>query len=207
MCGGYEHSFSLVVISARIVSMYAEANRGRRVLSAALCRIVILLGYVLRILVEIMDSSLSEESMNEYFVFDALKQIVGTIDTIGTQLLRGKGSRFLNAKVVKEVETAMKELELKVVTATHISKTSVHSEKITRLEKQSRNIYDEPHHVRPEISPFFVGRTKELEKLSEILRVRGSAVITQYGGAGKSELMIAFAARAKLENKVPGGVY
>ena len=49
----------------------------------------------------------------------------------------------------------MKELELKVVTASNTSKTSVLSEEITRLEKQSRNIYDEPHHVRPEISLFF----------------------------------------------------
>ena len=39
------------------------------------------------------------------------------------------------------------------------------------------------------------------------MRVRRSAVITQYGGAGKSELMVAFEARAELENKVPGGVY
>ena len=47
----------------------------------------------------------------------------------------------------------------------------------------------------------------ELEKLSEILQVRGSAVITQYGRAGKTELMAAFAARAEDENKVAGGVY
>ena len=82
------------------------------------------------------------------------------------------------------------------MTATNISKTSVLSEKVTRLEKQSKNIYDERHHVQPEILPFFVGCTKKLEKLSEILRVRGSAVITQYGGAGKTELMAAFAAHA-----------
>ena len=103
---------------------------------------------------------------------------------------------------MKEGETTMKELYLKLVTATNISKTSVHSEKITRLEKQSRNISDEPHHVRPGILTFFVGRTKEFEKLSEILRVCGSAVITQYGGAGKTELIAVFAARAEHESKV-----
>ena len=68
-----------------------------------------------------------------------------------------------------------------------------------RLEKQSRNIYDESH--------FLVGRTKELEKLCEILRVRGSAVITQNGRAGKTELVAVFAARAEHENKEVGGVY
>ena len=58
---------------------------------------------------------------------------------------------------MKEVETAIKKLELQVVTVTHISKTSIHSEKFTRLEIKPSNIYDEPHHVRPETSPFFVG--------------------------------------------------
>ena len=72
--------------------------------------------------------------------------------------------------------------------------------KITRLEKQLRNIYDEPHHVRRETSIFFVGRTKELGKLSEILRVYGSAVITQHGGAGKSEVIVEFVACADHES-------
>ena len=83
--------------------------------------------------------------------------------------------------------------------------TSVHREKVRRLEIQPMNISDKPHHVRPGISPFFVGRTKELEKLCEILRARGSAVITEYGGAGKKELMVVFAAPAEHENKVAGG--
>ena len=61
----------------------------------------------------------------------------------------------------------MKELELKVVTASNTSKTSVQSEKITFLEKQSGNTYYELQHVRPEISSFFVGRTNELEELNE----------------------------------------
>ena len=51
------------------------------------------------------------------------------MDTIETQLLPGKDSRFLNAKVVKEVETTMKELKLKVVIASNISKTSEWIEK------------------------------------------------------------------------------
>ena len=61
--------------------------------------------------------------------------------------------------------------------------------------------------MRPGIIPFLVGRTKELEKLSEILRLRRSAVITQYGGAGKTELMDVFAACVEHENKVAGRVY
>ena len=55
--------------------------------------------------------------------------------------------------------------------------------------------------VRPEISPFFVGRTKKLGKLSEILRACGSAVIMKNGGAEKSRLMVALAAYAEHEIK------
>ena len=45
------------------------------------------------------------------FVFDLLKQTMDTMDTIETQLLRGKDSRFLNEKVLKEVERTVHELE------------------------------------------------------------------------------------------------
>ena len=101
--------FQLVLIYARIASIYAEANRGSRVVPAALYRIMILLGYVLRSLAEIMNPSSSVEFIDDDFAFDLLKQTVDTIVTIETQLLRGKGSRFLSAKVVKEVEMTMKE--------------------------------------------------------------------------------------------------
>ena len=129
--------FQLVLISVRIVSIYAEEDRGCIVLSATLCRIVILLGYVLQSLVEIMDYSLSAELTYEGFLFDVLKQNVDTMNTIETQLLSGKVSRFLNVKLVKEMETTMKQLELRVVTATNTSKTSVHREKVTFNESKT----------------------------------------------------------------------
>ena len=68
-----------------------------------------------------------------------LIQIVDTMNTVETQVLRGKGCRFLDARVVKEVETSMKELELKVVTAANISTTSVFRERVMFLKKQSEN--------------------------------------------------------------------
>ena len=74
-----------------------------------------------------------------YFIFDVLKKTVDTMDIIETQLLRGKDSRFLSAKVLIEVETTMKELELKVLTATNISKTLVLSEK-PRVRRNNRGI-------------------------------------------------------------------
>ena len=126
-----------------------------------------------------MNLSLNEELIHEDFVLHVLKETVITMVTIETQILRGKGGRFLNAKVVREVEASMKELDFKVETATNISKTSVFSEKVRRVEKRSRNICDESHHVQPEIQSLFVGCTKQLEKLSEILQVCRSTVITK----------------------------
>ena len=55
-----------------------------------------------------MGSSLSEDLTHEDCVFDVLKEIVVTIGTTETQVLHGKGSRFLNGKFVKEEETTMK---------------------------------------------------------------------------------------------------
>ena len=147
------------------------------ILAAPLCRIVILLGYVLRSLAEIMDSSLSAELTYEDFLFDVLKRNGDITNIIETQLLYAKVRRSLNVKLVKELETTMNQLELRVLTPTNSSKTSVRCEKVksdeskmselrekvTRLEIQRTNISDDPHYVRPGISPFFVGLTKELE--------------------------------------------
>ncbi len=41
------------------------------------------------------------------------------------------------------------------------------------------------HHVRPSLSAFFSGRTRELDELKDILEKFGSAVVTQYRGLGK----------------------
>ena len=105
---GLSTIFQLILISERILSIYAEADVGRKVLPVALWRIVVLLGYGLQSLVEIMDSSLSAELTYEDFVFDVLKQIVDILNTIETQLLFGKFSRLLNVKLVEEVEKTMK---------------------------------------------------------------------------------------------------
>ncbi len=59
----------------------------------------------------------------------------------------------------------------------------------------------------PCLSPFFVGRAKERLNLQDILERHGSAGITQYGGAGKTQLMVSFAECAREQKLVPGGVF
>lgn len=60
---------------------------------------------------------------------------------------------------------------------------------------------------RPRISPYFVGRTSELEILREKVEEHGSVAITGFGGLGKPEVMTMFALQAEKEGSVPGGVY
>ncbi len=199
--------FHLLALSAQGLAMCAEAKRGRRVLPVALGRIVILLRYVLESMAAIMRTARNVNELDRQFIFQVLKQTVGAMDMAETQLLRGRGSEFMNAEDVKEVERKIEELEPLVVMANNISRTCRVDEKVNQLEEEREMADSGPHHVRPSISAFFSGRARELGELRDILDKWGSAVITQYGGVGKTELMIALANRAEREEAVPGGVF
>ena len=203
---GVSTVFQLVGLSAQVVSMCAEANRGRRVLPVALGRVVILLRYVLESLGEIMKPSGNANELDKEFVLNVLKQTVCTMDMAETQLLRGRGSQIMNAEDVKEVERKIEQLEPLVVTVRNTSRICAVGEEMTQLKVQEIGS-DGLHHMRPSVSAFFSGRKKELKALKDILEKWGSAVVTQYGGAGKTELMIAFADRAERDGEVPGGVF
>ncbi len=204
---GVSTIFRLVALSAQGVSMCVEANRGQRVLPVALRQITILLRYLLGSLVEILKPSCSVDKTAIDFVFDALKETVCLMDLVETQLSRGRISQIVNAENVKKVEQKIKELKQMVVIADNTSKICALGEKVNRLEEGHLIRDDGPHQVRPSVSAFFSGRKKELKTLKDILEKRGSAVITQYGGAGKTELMIAFADRAEQDEEVPGGAF
>ena len=60
---------------------------------------------------------------------------------------------------------------------------------------------------RPSPSPYFVGRTKELHEIRNVLEARGSAAITGFGGLGKTEMMAAFVDRAETNGDAPGGIF
>ncbi len=61
--------------------------------------------------------------------------------------------------------------------------------------------------MRPALSLYFSGRSRELDRLLDILEKWGSAVITQNAKVGKTQLMIALAERAERNKAVPGGVF
>ncbi len=204
---GVSTIFHLVVLGAQGVLMCAEANRGRRVLPVALGRIVVLLRYVLESVTEIMKPSQSVNELEREFVFRVLRQTLSTMNIAEAQLLRGRGSQIMNAEDVKDVERKIEELEPLVVSVSNTSRICALSEEVTQLRKERETGGVGPHHVRPSLSTFFSGRKKELKTLGDILEKWGSAAITQYGGLGKTELMIAFADRAERDGQVPGGVF
>ena len=204
---GVSTVFQLVSLSAQGLSMCMEANRGQRVLPAALRQITILLRYVLESLTRIVKSSQNVNETAIDFVFEALKETESIMDLAETQLLRGRISQIVNAEDVKKVERKIEELKQMAVTADNTSKICALDEKVKRIEEGLEIRDVGPHHVRPSVSAFFSGRKKELATLKDILEKRGSAVITQYGGIGKTELMISFADRAERDKQVSGGVF
>ncbi len=204
---GLSTIFHLVALGAQGVSLCAEASRGRRVLLVLLGQIVVLLQYTLESMSEIMKSSRSVNQVDIDFVFNVFKQAIGAIHLAETQLLRGRGSQIINAGDVKELEGKVEELKQMAVIAGNTSKICAVVEKVNKLDEERKIGNDYLHHVRPSLSAFFSGRGRELGTLREILEKHGSAVITQYGGMGKTELMIALADRAERDGVVPGGVF
>ncbi len=204
---GVSSIFHLVALGAKGVSMFAEASRGRRVLVDLLGQIMVLLKYILKSISGIMKSSRTVNQTDTEFVFDVFKQAVGAIDMAEAQVLRGRGSQIVNAGNVKEVEKKVEELRQMAVIAGNTSKYYAVEEKMDQIEEKQELWADGLHHMRPSLSAFFSGRSRELDELRDILERWGSAVITQYGGLGKTELLIALADRAERDGVVPGGVF
>ena len=74
------------------------------------------------------------------------------------------------SKVVKHVESTMRKLEMVVMQAVTISKIYELGNTMKILKKESNRLSnDELHHIPLAIFPFFIGRTKEIEKLEKIL--------------------------------------
>ena len=201
MRSGVSIVFHLVALSAQAVSMWAQANRGQRVLPVAVGQIVILLRYVLESLAEINTHIRNVNDTDIDFVFNAFKETVCVMDKAEMQLLRRRGRQIMNAQDVMEVERKLEYLIHQVVTAGTISKICTVDERVNVLEQGREIRSDEPHHLPPSVSAFFSGRKKELKTLEGILKKRGSAVITKYGGVGKTELMVAFADRAERDGQ------
>ncbi len=218
---GVSATFQLVSLSAKGVSMCVEASRGQRVLPIALGQITVLMRYILEILAKIMKHSRIVNVTAIEHVFDALKETVCVMDMAETQLLRGRGAQIVNAEDVKKVEKKIEELRHMAVIADNTlgiaentlritentSRICAVDEKVNLIGEGREVRSDSPHHVRPSVSAFFSGRKKELKTLKDILGKWGCAVITQYGGMGKTELMIAFADRVERDEQVPGGVF
>lgn len=77
---------------------------------------------------------------------------------------------------------------------------------VMKVQKNQGRTPSKPRQM-PRLTPIFVGRDIEMNKLKQILDVHGSAAIMQYGGSGKTQLMIVFAERAESQGWVSGGSF
>ena len=204
---GVSTIFHLIALTAQGGSMFTASNRRQRVVPIALGRIVTLLRFVMQSMTEIMKLSRGVNEVDTGFVFDVLIQTVSTMDLVESQLMRMRSGQIMNGKVMKEMDEKLEDLFHMLVTATSISKIVGVDEKVIQLEEAGEIWDDAPEHLRPSLSPFFSGRTMELDRLRGILEKWGSTVISQYGGVGKTELMIALADRAERDKAVQGGVF
>ena len=85
-------------------------------------------------------------------------------------------------------------------------KVEVHSTKIADLESKCGPALPQLSE-RPTLTPFFVGREEELNRLNSILKSYGAAAIMQHGGVGKTQLVVAYAERAEKSNWISNEAY
>ncbi len=116
--------------------MCAEASRGQRLLLVLLGQVMFRQQYTLESMTETMKSSKKVNQLDTDFVFDVFKQAVDAIDMAETQLLRGKVSQIVNARGVKQVETKLKDLIHRSVTAGNIAKICKVGDEVSRLKDQ-----------------------------------------------------------------------
>lgn len=132
----------------------------------------------------------------EILVANMFRVLSRTIDAMGAieeHLMQGKVGRTMDSKLVNELVSEVEELGNAAVTVIQSKKLLKH-----RLERELELQQDVGElDPRPMLSQYFVGRTDELKKLSAILSKFGSAAISQYGGIGKTQLMVKFSQNAE----------
>ena len=213
--GGISSVFQLIVVSARVAVMINEANRGRREFPGFLDKVVDLLKCVAGSLKPILLSSEQSDLRDDILEGNVFEVLVSTLDLIAKieeEMMKGWLGRFLNSNVVKEVEEELSALKNRVVPVVLTKDTKALGKKVDDLGRNVNELRNEivPTSIlsclptRPIVSPYFVGRYAELDRLKTLVQKYGSAAITGYGGLGKTQLMAAFANRLELDGDDSG---
>lgn len=113
-----------------------------------------------------------------------------------------------------DIEASLERLEQSIVSVIQSGSIAEHQAAITNLSGDVRNLKQNMEQRRaiivrdkPSLTLYFVGREDEMVELKKILDEHGSVCITQIGGAGKMQLMIAFAEQAEEMNWIPVGCF
>ncbi len=115
-----------------------------------------------------------------------------TLGSIEEQMMRSWFKQAWWSSVVADAESRVATLREKVVIALNAQDIAALKPAVKQMMSSGSRTVLGGILPPPRLSPFFVGRTEERGKLLCILERHGSAAITQYGGAGKTQLMVSF---------------
>lgn len=118
---------------------------------------------------------------------------------IEDEFMRGNLSRILKADLLKDLEASVSTLEQNVLLTSTVRGVQELKNRDTPYLNQIP--------TRPKLTPYSSGRDDELTCLLKLLAKYGSVVITQYGGARKTQLMVALANLAEKRELITGGTF
>lgn len=150
------------------------------------------------------------------YIFEVLRGVLDLLGRIETQLMPEAWAQVFNAKEVTEVESAMDEMIQKVFHVVLAKKQFIDQNEMSKELRYLRTLIQELLNSEsdlfvneappiPDLSPFFVGRKRGLNDMKGVLIEYGTAAITQFGGVGRTQLMVAFV--EQFQSDFPSGVH
>lgn len=211
-------AFQVASLSLNLLDMASEMRHGLDVLPNIRRKIEDVHKKVVECMIPILhpDGELDEELI--VYVFRGAKQVWTQLSQVETHLMSHKTRQFLRASDMKKIKIGMEQLRKSLIPVwqtKNIVKNSAAVKgcvgdiaqltgDVSQLKLGVLSVEIPLLRERPKFAPHFVGRLTEFDDLEKILERYGSGAIMRLGGAGKTQLMIAFVDRADKEGLIPG---
>ena len=173
---GVSAVFQLIAISARLASMYSEANRGCRELPISLAEAGGCLEYVATAVAPILDSS-AESSVGDELLkgnlFEVLVSILDLMGKIEDQLMRNGWGRLWNSNVVGESKLKLGELKLKAIAVGLKKDVTLLKNDVNVLDEDMKETQEEVRQIGGQVAGLgedFQGLRREMYNFSRYVR-------------------------------------